>query len=372
MANRNKPLSTQALQAEQAMAALARHLNWHKWPPARQLDYLFTPGIGPELYSRVAPTDMLAQLHQHCVAGRTVAERTRTRAFLLDLVARRSVLLSRPEMAPALGALGRYYPYRRRSLADWHPKTKNAHTQLASLLRHLFDQYGDVPEWVVNAWGAAPTSHGGVDTTRLLLHLGREPIGPDDEFWLGVLDLFRATPMVDPWQFGPVCDWIHFRRHVGSPAEPAQPGFSVKGRNLAAVLAHTARWHQQLTQAQRYAGMLGVPLHTTWPGLPVPDFVSADEDGRVRITQLRTFAQLLAEGRALHHCVASYVQSCQRGRCGIFSLTIDETRAITLEVNAQRVVVQARGRHNRSLAADERHWVGRWVDQAQLVLSKYV
>jgi hypothetical protein len=431
MANRTKPLSAQALQLEQAVAALARHLSWHKWPPARQLDYLFTPGIGPELYSRVAPTDALAQLHQHCVAGRSVAERTRTRAFLLDLVGRRSVLLGRPEMAAALGAVGRYYPYRRRPLAEWQPKTKNAHTQLASLLRHLFDQYGDVPEWVVGAWGAPATSHGGVDTTRLLLHLGRgeslrsfdglpasltkklehgmrqapagctypeayryaqlaargaldwfgvvlesrlgrEPIGPDDEFWLGVLDLFRATPMVDPWQFGPVCDWIYFRRHVGSPAEPAQPGFSVKGRNLAAVLAHTARWHQQLTQAQRHAGLLGVPLHTAWPGLPVPDFQSPDEDGRVRITQLRSFGQLLAEGRALHHCVASYVQSCQRGRCGIFSLTIDGVRAITLEVNAQRVVVQARGRHNRPLAADERHWVGRWLDQAQLVLSKYV
>lgn len=201
--------------------------------------------------------------------------------------------------------------------------------------------------------------------------LGRA-IEPDDDFWLGVLDFFQAAPMVDPWQFGLVCDWIAFRRHVGTPAEPAQPGFSLRGRHLAAVLAQTARWHQQLEQAQRHAGLLAVPLHTAWLGLPVPDFSSSDEAGRVRITQLCTFGQLLAEGRALHHCVASYVQSCQRGRCGIFSLTFDGARAITLEVNAQRVIVQARGRHNRPLAADERHWVGRWLDEAKLVLSKYV
>ena len=430
MANRNKPISAQALQTEQAVAALSRHLSWHKWPPARQLDYLFTPGIGPELYARVAPTDALAQLHQHCVAGRTVAERTRTKAFLQALAERRSVLLARPEMAAALGTLGRFYPYRLRQVADWVPKTKNARTQLASLVRHLFDQYGDVPAWVLDAWGAPATDHCGVEMARLTLHLGRgqslrtfdglpvsltkrlehgmrqapagctyleayryaqldtratldwwgvvlesrlgRALGPDDEFWLGVLDLFQATPLADPWQFGPVCDWIDFRRHVGSPAEPAQPGFSLKGRHLATVLAQTARWHHQLTQAQRSAGMLDVPLHTAWSGLPVPDFVSPDEDGRVRITQLRTFGQLLAEGRALHHCVASYVQSCQKGRCGIFSLTFDGARAITLEVNAQRVVVQARGRHNRPLAADERHWVARWLDAAQLVLSKYV
>lgn len=174
MANRNKPLSAHALQTEQAVAALARHLSWHKWPPARQLDYLFTPGIGPELYSRVAPADMLAQLHQHCVAGRTVAERTRrTQAFLLALAERRSVLLSCPELAPALGVLGRYYPYRLRPLTDWKPKTKNAHPQLASLLRHLFDQYGDVPAWVLDNWGAAPAAHCGVDMARRRLHLGR-------------------------------------------------------------------------------------------------------------------------------------------------------------------------------------------------------
>lgn len=430
MANRNKPISAQAYATERAAAALARHLNWQKWTPVRQIDYLFTPGAGPELYHRAAPNDALVQLHLHCVASRTAAERTRTKAFLLALAAQRSVLLGRPEMAAVLGELGRQYHYRLRPLADWMPKTKNAHIQLASLIRHLFDQYGDVPGWIIDACGSSPAAHSNVHMVQLTLHLGRgnalrhfdglpvaltkrlehelrqapagctfqeayryaqlatrdavdwfgvvlesrlgrEPIGPDDELWLGVLDLFRAAPMVDPWQFGPVCDWIYFRRHIGSPSEPAQPGFSLKGRTIATILAHTARWHQQLVQARRHSGLQAVPLHTAWPGLPVPDFAGGDHD-RVRITQLLTFGQLLQEGRALHHCVASYVNSCQRGRCGIFSLAIDGARAITLEVNANRVVVQARGRHNRPLAADERHWVNRWLAEARLVLSKYV
>lgn len=430
MSNRNKPLSAQAATAQLAVAVLAQHANWRKWAPARQIDFLFAARSAQEVVAQVGSGSVLGHLYTACVANRSVAELKHSRAFLLALAAKRTPLLERPDMAGAVGLLCTHYRYRLRELADWQPKRKNPHSQLDSLIHHLFDQYGDVPAWVIGAWSTAEahrpnrvnlpelTIHLGrgqslrtfpglpVPLTKRLAHemmqapaactfqeaylyaqlavrdaldwfgvvlesrLGREPLDRDEAFWLGVLDFFRAAPMVDPWQFGPVCDWMHYRRTVGSPTEPAQPGFSLRGRNMASVLAQTAQWHRGLAHLRRYTGA-EMPLTTYWAGLPVPDFSGGDE-GRVRITQLRSFALLVAEGQALHHCVASYIQSCLKGRCGIFSLTIDGVRALTLEVNQDRIVVQARGKQNRPMAADERFWVNRWLGEARLVLSKYV
>lgn len=429
MANRNKPLSAQALTKERAVAALTRHLGWQKWPLARQLDYLFAPGAAEEIAANLEPHTALAQLHLHCVAHKTVAERTRTRALLQVLATRCPALLRRPDVAPALGALGENYHYRVRELLDWQPKTKNAHAQLESLVRHLFDQYGDVPAWLIGAWTATRTANLGLSLVRLTIHVGRgqslrsfpglyfgltrrlehemrqapaactilealryaqlavrgapdwfgivlasrlgRAAAADDEFWLGVVDFFRADPLADPRQFGPVCDWIYQKRHVGmGPEEPAQPGFSLRGRRLASVLAHTAAWHRRLARLRHHAGS-GLPLATSWPGLPVPDFVGG-EAGRVRIRQLTTFGELVEEGRVLQHCVASYVAACRRGRCGIFALTLDHRPAVTLEVAPDRTVVQARGRHNRPMTADEREWVRHWLQATRLAISKYV
>ncbi|MGI4874433.1 MAG: PcfJ domain-containing protein [Janthinobacterium lividum] len=443
MANRNKPLSYQALTAERASAALVRHPDWHKWAPARQIDYLFT--VTPEELRAVVQYDSaLWQLHHHCVALRTVAERVRMRPFLLALASKRTELLHRPDMAPALGAIGANYRHWRRELAAWAPKTKNVHAQLESLIRHLFDQYGDVPAWVLGGWGTTPPPHH-VDLTQLAIHLGsgqalrsfdklpvpltkrlehemrqapahctfqeayrhaqlairdaldwfgvvlesrlgRQLLGADDDFWLGVFDFFRATPMADSRQFGPVCDWIHQKRAVGFGPEPPQPGFSLKGRTLAGMLDQMTAWHHRLAQnrrdmpgrpagarapaARRYESH-EVPLSTAWPGLAVPDFKS-DVKGRARITQLTTYGQLVEEGRTHQHCVASYLDSCRRGRCGIFSLAMEGQSVITLEVTSEHQLVQARGRHNRPMTAGERHWVNRWLAEARLAIGKYV
>ncbi|WP_310395509.1 PcfJ domain-containing protein [Hymenobacter sp.] len=429
MSNRNKTISAHAASTQRAVAVLAEHVNWRKWSPVRQIEYLFSVESAPDFYARFARTSQLGELYAHCVEGRSVVERQHCRAFLVALAGQRSALLTRPDLAAWLGVLGTRYPNRLRELAGWVPQRKNVHFQLESLVRHLFDRYGDVPAWVVGAWTATRTANLGLDLGALTVHLGRgqslrsfaglpvpltkrlehemrqapaactfleayryaqlavrdaldwfgvvlesrlgrEAVGPDDGFWLGVVDFFRAAPMVDPRQFGPVCDWIHQKRSVGIGPEPPQPGFSLRGRSMASVVAQTDAWHRSLAQLRRHAGS-SWPLDTAWEGLPVPGFTGGDE-GRVRIAQLTTFGQLVEEGRTLQHCVASYMDSCRRGRCGIFSLAFDGRPVVTLEVSPERVVVQARGRHNRAMAADERFWVNRWLGEARLVLSKHV
>jgi hypothetical protein len=428
MANRNKPLSAQVRTAQLADAALARHLNWQKWPLARQLSFLFSANAATEIAARVEPHSVLAELYRHCVATRSANEQWRIRHFLGQLAHCRIALLQRPELVPALAHIGLHYAQRIRELSDWQPPSKNAFHQLTSLLRHLFDQYGDVPAWVLSGWGSDPERQAGLDLTLLALHLGRgqalrrfaglpvpiskrqehalrlapagctfqeayryaqlaerdatewlgvalssrlgrEPIGPDDGLWLAVLDLFRAEPEVDPWQFGPVCDWIYFRRCVGSPTEPAQPGFSLKGRSLASLLAHTARWHRTLGNVSRNPQYMKL-LESTWPGLPVPDFAGGEGDW-VQVRQLRDYPALLEEGQRMHHCVASYQRSCQLGRNGIFSLTFNGARMLTLQLTAARQLVQVRGKYNRLASAEEQRWVHQWLAEARLTVSDY-
>jgi len=426
MSNRNKALSPKAVVAQLAATALTKHVNWRKWSPVRQIDYVFSGVSATEVYASIGANTVLAQLHKACVVNRKKIYQIQARHFLLALAAKRTELLERMETIHAVGMLIEHYRHRVRELDDWTPKSKNVYTQLKSLVRHLFDQYGDVPTWVIDAWDTKHLKSFGVSIPDLTVHLGSgkalrhfvglpvpltkrlehemrqapagctfvealryaqlatrdalEWFGPvlgsrmgreiephDDAFWLGVVDFFATSRMVDAHHFAPVCDWIHEKRSVGIGQEPAQPGFSLKGRTMASVLAQTEQWHRGLARLRHYGP--NISLTTVWPSLSVPDFVSGDE--RVRITQLTCYRQLVEEGHAHQHCVASYVQSCIKGRCGIFSLTIDGMRRLTLEVTQDRTLVQARGKFNRSMAADERHWVSRWITEACLTLSKY-
>lgn len=429
MANRNKPLAAHVRIAQAADAALAQHLGWQKWPLARQLDYVFSGEIEPHIGSRIELHSVLAELHQWCAAGWSASEQNRIRYFLSQLAKRSTSLFTRPELALGLAHVGQHFHHRVRELDTWRPRSNNPFRQLDSLVRHLFDRYSDVPAWLLHRWGQLPDPRNGLCLSQLVVYLGqggalrnaqrlpvaltkrqehlmrqapagctfqeayryaqlaereatewlgvalhsrlgREPIGPDDALWLAVLDLFRAEPTADAWQFGPVCDWIHFRRRVGTATEPAQPGFSVRGRSLASLLAHTARWHRLLGHQRGNPQYLKL-LDKTWAGLPVPGFAGGDGE-RVRIRQLLDYPALLEEGQQMRHCVSSYVHQCVRGRAGIYSLTFNGARVLTLHLSPQRQLVQVRGRYNRRPAPQERDWVQCWLAENRLTAPEYV
>lgn len=425
MSNRNKPLSAQALAAQRAVAVLTHRFSGRKWPLARQVEYLLTCTSVAEVHAVLEPDSVPARLYAECLHGLSKTERNRPHAALHALVACRTDVLSRPELVPALAAICRLYHFRRRELTSWQPRRRNAYRQLCSLVRHLFDEFGDVPDWVIDGWATGRLTQQGVDLARLTVHLGSgqalrmfpglpvpltrrlehalrqapgeytfvqalrfaqltglnalallEPllatrlgreIDQGDDFWLSVAAFFRDAPMADPRQFGPVCDWIHQRRTVGTDGEPPQPGFSLRGRRMEAVLAQSAAWHRRTHRARHYWGCALTP-DTTWTGLPVAGF-EAHGSVWVLITQLLSYGQLLEEGSAQKHCVSSYAYSCLRGRCGIFSLRLHGARALTVEVLPDRRIVQIRGRENRLAAGSERYWLTQWATAAGLTFN---
>ena len=73
--------------------------------------------------------------------------------------------------------------------------------------------------------------------------------------------------------------------------------------------------------------------------------------------------QLFREGQAMHHCVSSYAALCASGHSAIVSVTHNDIRRVTVEINPRtKQVVQANGLCNRPATPEERgvisHWLG--------------
>ncbi|WP_426491585.1 PcfJ domain-containing protein [Hymenobacter sp. 102] len=425
MANRNKPLSVEAQTARRAAAVLANRPAGHKWSIARQIDFICTCRSVAEVHARLEPDTVAARLYGHCLHGRTAAEQAISREALRALAQSRTHILTRPELVPAVAAITRLYPRRCREVAAWHPHRRNAFRQLYSLVRHLFDVFYDVPGWVVEAWATGQLTQHEVDMAQLTVHLGSgqalrsfpnlpvplsrrlehemrqapyeytlvqavryaqlaatdalhllppvlgtrlgREITPQDAAWLQVVAFFQSAPLPAGAQLGRVCEWIEAVRTVGINGQPPHPGFSLKGRRPAAVLAQAWQWYRRTQRAREYWGY-NVGLATTWEGLPFAGYI-APGPHRVHIIQLLNYAALVEEGSLQKHCVSSYVYYCLRGHCGIFSLRINGVRALTMEVEPNRQIVQVRGRDNRSPTEPELHWLRCWMAEAGLSLS---
>ena len=81
--------------------------------------------------------------------------------------------------------------------------------------------------------------------------------------------------------------------------------------------------------------------------------------------QLRTAADLVAETRAMHHCVASYAAKCVAGQASIWSLRRraagNTERLLTIELDRQYRAIQVRGFANRTARTEERKLLERWA-----------
>jgi hypothetical protein len=96
-----------------------------------------------------------------------------------------------------------------------------------------------------------------------------------------------------------------------------------------------------------------------------------------RIVELTYQWQLVAESKAMKHCVDSYVRKCRLEKSSIFSLRTDEnehgspaeTSHLTIEVNRQtRKIIQVRGRWNQFFAPERIPLLRKWAHELDLVI----
>ena len=186
--------------------------------------------------------------------------------------------------------------------------------------------------------------------------------------------------MLDPVQVGPIVDFVRHRKFaaedviVGAGVErrPVEPGFSINGRTPESLLRRVREWHKELGKDAGAPDVTWEPADIGWLTHVERD-PDTDETRLWTVRELTSRRELLAEGRDLRHCVASYADSCRRRFCSIWSLGVQaggrRKRLVTVEVR-NRTIVQVRGKANR--LAGEREWplLRKWAAQERLTIPE--
>ena len=205
-------------------------------------------------------------------------------------------------------------------------------------------------------------------------------------FWRDVVRFFCAHPAT-------VAEMDDLHDYLAD-CRQRNPEFGLKGRTLASLSRQMGEWHRDLGAIQRIeaarqraevarARARGHALPPeassgTWPGAAIADWSwsPAVKDRSRReayaVTQLRTAVDLVAETRAMHHCVASYAAKCIAGQASIWSLRRhaagNTDRLLTIELDRQNRAIQVRGVANRAPRTEEQKLLERWAKARGIIL----
>ena len=358
-----------------------------------------------------------------------------------------------------LAALARHGEDWLRPPGDWKPDSRNPRRQFSSVARHLLARYevpefldsvwfrGGAEEacrqqgWFKHIGGGgnirtvelplalnksmahcfpqAPASYTAEEALRYAQIVGQggeealveaivdTRLGASFEhepFWASVIQFLVRHPMLDPDLVGPIVDFIQAQKFEPQEhalpgggverGEPPQPNFSMKSRSLPKLLGHVEEWHERLARDTRvYTGGSWAPS-----GIGALEWLDEEDPAepvRWTIHEILGGRELVAEGKAMNHCVASYVNNCRRGNTSIWSMQAQEAKGrphqvMTIAVQSGgRHISQARGRRNalprakdeqfRRLQASykyylrrSRHVLNRWMEQEGLTMGRRV
>ncbi len=211
--------------------------------------------------------------------------------------------------------------------------------------------------------------------------LGRE--FAHEDFWESVVCFFIRHPEIDLEQVSPIVEFLHEQKFV--PQEllveedelgdlgPAQPYLSMSRRTPRALLRQVDDWQRRKKLPPRLVGVRWNPS-----GIGELRFVEPDQTRGVRrwtTRELLSGGELHREGKAMRHCVGSYVSVCVRKVSSIWSLRFDfdgrRHRVMTMEVDlATRTIRQARLRGNGLPNSKIRSVMQQWAHQEGLVIGE--
>lgn len=321
----------------------------------------------------------------------------------------------------------------------WSPRTHNSRRQFTSLLQHCFARW-PVPTFMESAWfvnepetaaqqqrwylhlargesirtADLPLTY----TRRMVHHFLRAPdhlaidaalrwgqvlalggtdslakaivasrIGTNfehDEFWITFIRFFVENPGLHPINVGPLSDFIYHQKFATAQGEnaegeielqpPPRPEFSMQGRTPDSLRQAMLEWHRSLR-------VVDLP-HAEWNRSTISplQFIEAtatDDPCEWQTVELLTSAELVDEGRAMQHCVATYVRSCVNQNSTIWSLRRIRNgrsqRVLTVEISPRRRrIVQAKGRNNAPPKPKHLEVLKQWAAQASLNLAEWI
>jgi hypothetical protein len=197
-------------------------------------------------------------------------------------------------------------------------------------------------------------------------------------FWREVARFFCGQP-TSKEEIDDLCDYVAaiYRR---------DKAYSLKGRTLASLRRQMTEWHRDIAAIERIealrrrtAGRAALAPGSAWDGSRLEDWEwqpSAKEakahGERFFVRQLKTAEDLVAESRAMHHCVSTYAVKCIAGNASIWVLRRTALgkieRLLTIELDPQNRAIQVRGSSNRLALPEERKIIERWAKARGVML----
>ena len=277
-----------------------------------------------------------------------------------------------------------------RRLRDWfvhigsgrNIRTAKTPVKLTKTMAHHFiEAPGELAILDAMRWGQIHALGGDDRLARAVLATRVGAHFTNDDFWSSVLRFFVANPMLHRRHVGPIVDYLDAQKFQQVEVidvhgmvrldPPPQPGLSMRGRTANALLAQVERWHDELGRTRTH-----VPGAFPRSGHAGYRRASANGETSWQIRELSSQADLVAEGKALRHCVASYAGECAAGRCSIWTLEwrrgAEALKLQTIEVSKAGSVVQCRGRYNRPPSRSEYDLVAAWARAEKLVMSAHL
>lgn len=242
-------------------------------------------------------------------------------------------------------------------------------------------------------YGQLTALGGSLDLYKALMKAKLDYVTADAGFWLELMQFLVNQPaFLNDHQVGPLVDFINAKKYVGSVqlnrygeltnnAQPATPDFSLKGRTYGSLIRMIRQWHDWLNDAEHFRQVLDDygTTEVTWRKSTIGDYYyypAKDALQWYSIQEITNSKGLFEEGQVMHHCVSSYLNSCVAGCCSIWSLSlndlfVDKHKVITIEVDDDKRIVQARGIYNRMPDRQEATMLKDWAYQQGLTCDIY-
>jgi hypothetical protein len=196
----------------------------------------------------------------------------------------------------------------------------------------------------------------------------------DAAHWRRAIEWFvRVEDELDLAQCGPIVDYLHAMRGRELP----------RGRTVASMMREVTSWHAMLAASKAPSSRLSWPA-SRWAPLRLPIERArddGDDDRRVEwhLVELLDSGQLAGEGRAMHHCVATYARRCFQGGTAIWSLRqvaadgTSRTSFLTIEVETRTgTIVQLKGPSNSRASGRPLSVVRMWAARERLSFSPWL
>jgi len=113
---------------------------------------------------------------------------------------------------------------------------------------------------------------------------------------------------------------------------------------------------------------------STWNFADFAGYSITEEDAIYKIIQLDNPRLLHDEGKAMSHCVGTYIGNCKYGRCSIWSLRSyrsngKEHRIATIEVSRTNKLIQVKAKANKRPKSNYRDIILEWAIQENLTYA---